>query len=103
MTRRIGRYLVFNSYRYSSSTTGHQWKVRRWMREQGKDWVAIEAPGGLQDLASARDHYTRKIAELRDEIANPRSRPMKNVDRRRAIAWYEADLALVHELMAVQS
>jgi hypothetical protein len=102
MSKKIGPYLVFNSYGYSNSTRKHQCKVRGWLYDQNESFVTIESPGGLQDLNSARRHYNNLIETLHKEIDNPRSKAMKNHERFLKIAEYQSKLRLVDILERIQ-
>jgi hypothetical protein len=74
---RIGPYLVFNSYRYSVSTSKHQGLLYWGYGNERYGLLAdlglsvdlrIEAPRGLQDLDSAVSLYERRIADLECRI-----------------------------------
>jgi len=79
----INGYVVFNTYRYSSSTSRHQSKVLKLLRELDiKIDFWLEVPGGLQDgLASAKELYLDRIARLGREMDKPRSKKEKNIER----------------------
>ena len=117
---RIGPYLVFNSYRYSVSTSKHQCRVGGYgyWREQNddpKEWGAsllaslglkidlwIEAPRGLQDLNSARTEYQFRIENLEAEIAKKGSRKAKNAKRRAEIDRLKIKMATVSMLQKIR-
>jgi hypothetical protein len=95
----IGDRVIFNSYSYSPSTSKHQSKVRSLLDTLGiKVDVSIEAPRGLQDLDSALNHYGYQIKELREAIANPKSRKAKNTERLAQIKAIEAKITEVERL-----
>jgi hypothetical protein len=100
--KRIGPYTVFNTYGYSPSTRKHQSKVRSWLWNQSILFIEIECPRGLQSLDSAINHYQRKIQKLQEEIAKPRTRPMKNHARLLEIAELQTKLQLVQKLIRIQ-
>lgn len=82
VSKRFGSKLVFNSYRYSVTTAKHQSVIRRKLIELGNNPdLVIEAPGGLQDLASAVNHYNSAITILKAAIAKKGSRKAKNAER----------------------
>lgn len=66
ITRRFpNNALVFNSYKYSVTTQGHQKKLKKLLGELGMTiHYEIEAPDGLQDLSSAIKHYESKIQQI---------------------------------------
>lgn len=100
MVRVINGLVVFNSYRYSISTSKHQYKVERLMDQLGiKIDVRIEAPKGLQNLESAVTLYQNRIDELLAEIASPRSRKKKNIERKHEINRLDSKLAFIKKLM----
>lgn len=100
MLKRINGKLVFNSYRYSTSTTRHQSKVRETLRNLGiKVDVEIEAPKGLQDLQSAVEFYERRIQALVVEIEKPRSQKAKNKERVKEIKRTQEKIKTVKALM----
>lgn len=97
---RISGQLVFNRYRYSNSTCKHQLKVWRLLRTLGLTIdIEIEAPQGLQDLGSAISLYEYRIAELKAEIAKPRSHARKNDERRQQIKLCQDKSRLVRSLI----
>lgn len=103
MARRFGDLVVFNSFRYSVSTSKHQFNVRCWLGHHGISYVTLEAPRGLDDLDSARRRYLRLIDELKAEIAKPRTRKAKNQEREAMIQRHRAKLALIDQLESLQA
>lgn len=98
----VGAYLVFNNYAYSNTTARHQHKVRYLLRSLGiePDFI-IEVPSGLQDQnwrQSAIRHYENKIKALQEQIAKPRSRKEKNLERTKQIEVYQAKIELLYEI-----
>lgn len=84
---------VFNSYRYSPSTSKHQANMRLLLDELGvREYIDVECPNGLQDLDSGIDHYQAKINSIEAEIAKPRSKPEKNSYRKELIKFYKHKL-----------
>lgn len=80
---RIDGLLVFNSYRYSVTTSSHQSAVRALLRELAiVISLEIEAPNGLQDLDSAVRHYQDRIDTLDKAIRAKGSRKAKNKQRK---------------------
>lgn len=96
----IGDKVVFNNYRYSSSTSQHQHKVSNLLRELGvKIDLRISAPRGLDNLASAIDYYSNKINSIDLELAKPRSRKAKNIERLEAIKELQEKIKSVEYLI----
>ena len=98
----IGGKVVFNSYYYSPSTCGHQYKVKRLLNKLGINIdLEIECPAGLQDYnteKSVSEHYSYKIKELKAAIMKPRSHARKNMERKELINKY-AKLAVEFKLL----
>lgn len=95
-----GPLVVFNDFGYSNTTRRHQYKVRRLLNQLGiQIHATIEAPNGLQSLDSAIHLYERRIETLKAEIAKPRSRKAKNVERMQAIKEMQAKIKQVKALM----
>lgn len=100
---RIGGRLVFNAYRYSSTTTTHQWCVRRYLEEKGiKIDLEVHAPKGLQNLESCVSHYERLICDLRWKIAQKGSRKAKNAERIAEIESLQKKILDVYGLISAQ-
>jgi hypothetical protein len=101
--KRIGNRVVFNSYTYSNTTSRHQSRVRSLLDQLGiKIDFEIHAPKGLQSVKSAVDHYSYLINELKEEIANPRSRKAKNIERQKRIAELQKQLDIAKRLAEYQ-
>lgn len=95
----IGDKVVFNDYSYSPSTSKHQNKVRSLLNQLGINVdVCIHAPKGLQDLDSALNYYGYEIKQLREAMANPKSRKAKNLERIAEIEALEARIEQVEKL-----
>lgn len=77
--KRFGDTLVFNNYYYSSTTCGHQNRLKKVIGYTG--YEQIEAPKGLTDLPAAITHYEYMIKELEASCAKPRSHKAKNAER----------------------
>lgn len=102
ITKFFGNTLVLNSYRYSVTTAKHVCKLRSLFIELGLKFIEIEAPRGLQDLESSVRLYTSEIETLEEEIANKRSRPEKNEERKRSIVELRKLLKTVGKLQQVK-
>lgn len=98
----INGLLVFNNYNYSATTNAHQRKTRRLLDTLGYSIdLTIEAPKGLQDIRSSVTHYERLIFKLQSEIANPRSKRAKNVERANLICKYRATIETIESHLLV--
>lgn len=95
---RIGNKIVYNNYSYSNTTCKHQSNVLRLLGY--KYDVSIEAPDGLQNLPSAISYYERKIQDLKEKIATPRTRKTTNQKRKEMIEFYYGKIDQVNDLMA---
>ncbi len=92
----INGKLIFNNFTYSATTTAHQYKTRRLLRQLGLVIdVEIEAPSGLQSMANTVLHYGRLIASLERDIAKPRSNKRKNTERKLLIARHTITLDFI--------
>lgn len=99
----IGGKVVFNNYRYSPSTGQHQRKVDTLLSQLGiKIDVTIEAPRGLQYLDASVSWYEFQIKQLREAMANPRSRNGKNMERAASIKALQAKIEAVQGLIQDQ-
>lgn len=100
---RIGPYLVFNNYRYSSTTTKHQYQLRSLLESLGLNIdLTIKAPKGLQSLDTASHYYLRLIADLERQINTKGSRKLKNIARREQIVQYQIKLATISMLQRLK-
>lgn len=96
MLEKIKGVNVFNTYRYSTTTQRHQYKVRRTMEQVGLSVdLEIECPRGLQDLDSAIKLYERRIGMLLAEVANPRSKKEKNKERMNSIGVFQSKIEAI--------
>lgn len=76
--------VVFNSYSYSPTTSGHQSAVRRLLESLGiKIDLEIQARQGLQDLESALSDYESELKDLQAKLASKRTKA--EVNERRAV------------------
>ncbi len=99
----IGGKVVFNNYRYSTTTGGHQRKTERLLEQLGiKVDLYVEAPKGLQDLHSAISHYENRIAELIAAINRPGSKQAKNAERAKAIQSNRERIEVIKKLIKKQ-
>lgn len=104
MVKVIGGLVVFNDYTYSPTTSQHQSKVKSLMEQLGiKIDVTIEARKGLQSLDTAKTDYLSNIVALKAEIAKPKTRAGKNLERARTIKEIEAKIKLVDDLIRRES
>lgn len=97
--KRIGGVLVLNNYNYSISTVKHVHKLRHYFTSQGVHFTTIEAPQGLQDVQSIKNHYQSKIASLEADIAKKGSKKATNASRLVSIVLIKEELGMVEELM----
>lgn len=99
-TANINGHIVFNNYRYSPSTGGHQSKVRALMKQLGQSpTLVIECPAGLQSprwRESTIEHYNGMIQDL--VAAMVRGRKAKNVERLAQIQEYKRMIDLAQAL-----
>lgn len=80
--KKVNGLVIFNSYRYSPSTSKHQYKVRCLLSKLNiKVDLFIEAPRGLQNLSDAIRFYEVKNDLLREAMLKPRTHKQKNVER----------------------
>ena len=97
---RIGGLVVFNDYRYSVSTSKHQWKVRSLLNQLGIEIdLFIEAPQGLQNLDDAVRYYEVKIKCLNEDILKPRSQAAKNLERKGEIKALQVKIKAIKKLI----
>lgn len=101
---RIGDRVVFNSYRYSTTTSKHQSQMRQLLRELGIAIdVEIEAPKGLQDLAAAELYHTRRSEECITDSEAPRLRAATREAKRAEALQHQQCAAEVRELLRLRS
>jgi hypothetical protein len=95
--------IVFNTYRYSNTTSRHQYNVRSVMRDLGiKIDCKIDCPKGLDHLYSGIVYYQYEISKLKELINNPKSRKFTNIDRLKRIKELELKIKEVKGLMSVE-
>ena len=99
LAKRINGTMVLNSYGYSNSTTKHCYKIRRLFGDLKIQYVSIQAPRGLQDLNSAKQHYQLLIENLRAQIIKPRSREKTNIERGHEIKRHINAINIIENLM----
>jgi hypothetical protein len=100
--KRINGKLVFNNYRYSPSTGGHQRKVRQLLDKlQLKIDAFIEAPQGLQEPSSAVRYYENQIENLKEQISRKGTKKAKNEERQGQIDFYKGKIEEVKELFGL--
>jgi hypothetical protein len=100
--KRMGPLVVFNAYRYSTATAGHQAKVRTLLRELGIQVHAkIETDKSLDSGAWAQNAialHKGRIENLQKELDNPRTSKIKNIGRQSEIEEYQARIKQVKGL-----
>lgn len=97
---KINGKLVFNNYSYSNSTRKHQYKMKYLLRTLGITIaMELDAPNGLQNLHRCVEHYLYLIESTNKLIANPRSKPLKNIERMRDIAEYKGKLDYIKNVL----
>lgn len=79
---------VFSDYRYSSSTSAHQRKVRRFLDEKYSFHTVhyLELPGGVEDAEGGIRFYEARIDRLERDMYRRGSRWRTNQRRRQQIA-----------------
>lgn len=98
---KIDGMVVFNSYRYSVTTAGHQRKVRQLLEELGiRIDLEIECPAGLQDISSAAQLYADRSGELLQQLQKKGTRANKNKQRRSDINRCQDMIKQINRLMA---
>ena len=74
--------VLFNTYRYSTTTARHQLKVRRLLSELGIKVVAeIESPRGLQRVDDAAEYHRIMASNLREAASRKGTKASKNAER----------------------
>lgn len=98
--KRINGKLVFNNYRYSPSTEGHQRKILKQLDQLGiKVDMFIESPKGLQDLNSAISYYEYEISELVNDIATTNRRKITRQNQIELIQNYQAKIKNIKKIL----
>lgn len=98
--KRIGGKLVFNDYRYSNTTSKHQYKVKRLLNQLGIIIdVIISSPNGLQNLDSAIDYNNLRINLVGKDLNNPRARKSLITRRKQLIENYNIQLNTIKEIL----
>jgi hypothetical protein len=93
LAKRFNGVMIVNNYSYSPTTVKHYYKIRKLSNEMGIEYKTIEAPRGLQNLASAMAHYISLSENLTRYIAKPR---IRHVNRKKAIN----DISIVHDTIS---
>jgi len=96
---RIGGKVVFNSYRYSSTTSAHQGAVRRLLQklEIAID-IEVEAPHGLGRLEDAIHSTYRRAEDFKKQIPAARSRKECLIWQYHTLLRQARDLEALHEI-----
>lgn len=98
--KRINGKLVFNKYRYSPSTAGHQRKILKQLDQLGiKVDMFIEAPKGLQDLNSAISYYEYEISELVNDLATTNRRETTKQNQVKLIQNYQTKIKDIKKIL----
>lgn len=81
VVRKVGPYVLFNDYRYSTTTSGHQRMLRGLLEELGIQISHhVEAPGGLQDLERAAEYHASQADYWSRRAVTGRSRKSTYLD-----------------------
>lgn len=92
--------VVFNSYKYSVTTSKHQYKMRSLLRQLGiKIDIEVECPKGLQDLESGIRYYNNLNEILMEQIVNPRANLKKNAERNKMIKEHREKIKQLKQLI----
>ncbi len=91
--KKIGKFLVFNTYNYSNSTCKHQSKVRQLNNNLGvTPDLYLEVSEGLQGKAcfnTAVMEYQNRIKGIQAAISKKGSRKSTNAEREQQIEQYK--------------
>jgi hypothetical protein len=94
---RIGGLVVFNTHSYSSSTGGHQRKVRALLEQLNINIdLCIDAPQGLQKIDEAISHQNSLIQAIEAKLVKGRAN--KRESRLEAIEMYKHRAATLRAL-----
>jgi hypothetical protein len=98
--RCIDGLVVFNSFRYSNSTSRHQRMTCALLSELGLTIdMEVECPGGLQDLQSGVQLAQTRMAALDAEMQRPRSQARVNARRTQKKAQLANQMADLQSLI----
>jgi hypothetical protein len=103
--KKIKGRVVFNAYRYSSTTTGHQWQMRSLLKELGiKIDLEVNTSQSLCNFkAEALKPMYREIFELEIALKRKNSKPESNKWRKVVIVRRKSDIRKARALGAVFS
>lgn len=90
---------VVNNYSYSATTIKHVAKLKRYLSDNGINYVRIEAPEGLQNLELAKKHYQDKYSNLLNDMNKKGTRKAKNIERREQAEKMLQTMAFIDSLM----
>lgn len=72
IAKRIKGKLVLNVYKYSVTTSGHVGELHWLFKEQGLEFVEVQAPRGLQNINEALPYTLECIESLKLKMTNAR-------------------------------
>ena len=90
---------VVNNYNYSATTIKHIVKLKEYLSDNDINYVAIEAPKGLQNLELAKKHYQDKYSNLLNDMNKKGTRKAKNIERREQAEKMLQTMAFIDSLM----
>lgn len=101
--KKIKGKVVFNAYRYSVTTSGHQSEMRALLRELG---IKIDLEVNMHNSLShfkecALEPMYRAMFELEVALKRPNSKPATNKERRASVAGLKRDITKARALGAV--
>lgn len=97
--------VVFNWYKYSNTTTGHQYEMSRLLKELGvKAYLKVRMGSSLTHFKSeALEPMYREMFELEVALNRKNSNPRSNKERRASITVLKSDIRKARSLGAVYS
>lgn len=103
--KKIKGKVVFNWYKYSNTTTGHQYEMNRLLEELGiKVYLKVNMGNSLSHFTTdALKPMYRAMFELEIALKRPNSKPETNKARRASIASLKSDIRKARALGAVFS
>lgn len=100
---RIDGYVIFNAYRYSTSTDKHLLHGWDLLEELGIDIAeTVYCPGGLQDLESGIRHAEEQIANLNAAVRKKGSRYKTNEKRIEQIKVWQNQIDILNNLINLE-
>lgn len=100
---KVGPYIVFNNYRYSHTTTTHQWDTLSLLDAlKIKIDYHVQCRQGLQSYDSSIDDHTYQIKQLKEVIKKPRTHKVKNTERKIQIEELKAKIKTLKMLNALK-